>query len=238
MKSRAGILRNILCVIYLVAVHTLAALFVYENYIQNYFAAENIQPERVADPTETVAVPTPQPIPSFAGYSTPEEMIPDTNQSQTKTISNELDNANLAIPVTGIKPEQLQDTYSDARSEGCVHNAIDIIAPPGTPVIAVSDGEIAKFFDSERGGITIYQYSPDKRFVYYYAHLQKRADNLKEKDFVKKGTVIGFVGDTGNSGAGNYHLHFSIALLSDPKRIFDGIEINPYPILKKGSETR
>jgi murein DD-endopeptidase MepM/ murein hydrolase activator NlpD len=142
------------------------------------------------------------------------------------------------IPVAGVKREQLQDTFNAARSAGRVHNAIDIMAPLGTPVKAVSDGEIAKFFDSDRGGITIYQYSPDKRYVYYYAHLQKRADNLKEKDFVKKGTVIGFVGDTGNSGAGNYHLHFSIAILSDPKRIFDGTEINPYPLLKNGIESQ
>ena len=119
-----------------------------------------------------------------------------------------------------------------------MHNAIDIIAPIGTPVVAVSDGEIAKFFDSVRGGITIYQYSPDKHFIYYYGHLQKRADNIREHDFVKQGTIIGYVGDSGNSGAGNYHLHFSIAVLTDPKRFFDGTEINPYPILKNGIEAK
>ncbi len=112
------------------------------------------------------------------------------------------------------------------------------MAPLGTPVVAVADGEIAKFFDSERGGITIYQYSSDKKFVYYYGHLQKRAENLSEKDYVRRGTVIGYVGDTGNSGAGNYHLHFSIAILDDPKRIFDGTEINPYPLLKDALESR
>jgi murein DD-endopeptidase MepM/ murein hydrolase activator NlpD len=120
-----------------------------------------------------------------------------------------------------------------------VHNAIDIIAPVGTPVVAVSDGEIAKlFYSNGGGGITTYQYSPDKHFIYYYGHLQKRADNIKEGDFIKQGTVVGFVGDTGNSGAGNYHLHFSISILADPKRIFDGTEINPFPLLKNGIEAK
>ncbi len=126
----------------------------------------------------------------------------------------------------------------DSRSQGRVHNAIDIIAPLGTPVLAAADGEIAKFFDSQRGGITIYQRSADGHFIYYYAHLQKRADNLREGDFVKQGTVLGYVGDTGNAGAGNYHLHFSITIPSDPKRIFDGDEINPFSLLKNAIESK
>ena len=142
------------------------------------------------------------------------------------------------IPVVGIKASQLMDTFSDARSENRIHDAIDIMAPAGTPVVAVADGEIAKFFDSERGGITIYQYSADKKYVYYYAHLQSRAANLIETNYVKQGTVIGYVGDTGNAGPGNYHLHFSIALLKDPKRFWDGENINPYPLLKNAREAR
>jgi murein DD-endopeptidase MepM/ murein hydrolase activator NlpD len=142
----------------------------------------------------------------------------------------------LMIPVAGIKRAQLLDTYGDSRSNSRLHDAIDIMAPLGTPVVATADGEIAKFFDSEAGGITIYQYSVDKKYVYYYAHLQKRAENIKEKDFVRQGTVIGYVGDTGNSGAGNYHLHFSITALNDPKRYWDGAYVNPYPLLKNGIE--
>lgn len=138
----------------------------------------------------------------------------------------------LMIPVVGIKPENLRDTFNDARSDNRVHDAIDIMAEKNAVVVAAADGEIARFFDSERGGITIYQYSADKKLIYYYAHLDRRAENIKEGDFVKQGTTIGYVGDTGNSGAGNYHLHFAIWTIDDPKRFYDGTNINPYPLLK------
>jgi len=237
MNQSASILRKILLTAYLLAIHLLAFLFAYQNYIRPYFSQPENYTENIFDPTEKTPVPTPQPIPSIvevAESPPPAEII--ANQTQNNQTADSP--TTLMIPVVGIKREQLQDTFSDSRSQGRVHNAIDIIAPLGTPVVAVADGEIAKFFDSERGGITIYQYSSDKKFVYYYGHLQKRADNILEKDYVKRGTVIGYVGDTGNSGAGNYHLHFSIAILGDPKRIFNGTEINPYPLLKDALESR
>ena len=108
------------------------------------------------------------------------------------------------------------------------------MAPAGTPVIAAVDGEIARFFDSVPGGITIYQLSGDKKFVYYYAHLQRRSDAIKPGDRVTKGTVIGYVGDTGNAGPGNNHLHFSIARVADPTRVWEGTYLNPYPYLISG----
>jgi len=138
----------------------------------------------------------------------------------------------LIIPVAGVRPEQLLDTFSDSRSEGRVHDAIDIPAPAGTPVYAVADGEIVRLFQSDRGGTTIYQSSVDKKLVYYYAHLQRYADGLADGKFVRQGEVIGFVGDSGNAGVGNYHLHFSIAIVSDPKRYWEGTNINPYPLLR------
>ena len=140
---------------------------------------------------------------------------------------------NLAVPVKGVKKEQLQDTFKDARSEGRVHDAIDIIAPAGTPVIAAAEGEIIKLFESERGGITIYQLSKDKRLIFYYAHLQRYADGLMVGKTVWQGETIGYVGDTGNAGAGNYHLHFSIMITNNPKRYWEGTNINPYPLLRK-----
>ncbi len=230
-------LKKTVLIIYLVFVHALAALFVYESWLKSYFYHNDFETVSIKDPTEVTPVPTPQPIPSIEA-TTPEITETETNANQALNNSADETAQTLMIPVVGIKREQLQDNYNNARSGGRVHNAIDIIAPVGTPVVAVSDGEIAKFFDSVRGGITIYQYSPDKHFIYYYGHLQKRADNIREHDFVKQGTVIGYVGDTGNSGAGNYHLHFSIAVLTDPKRIFDGTEVNPYPILKNGIEAK
>jgi len=231
--------RKTFLVLYLLAIHLLAFLFVYQSFFPQYFDQTGIYAENVKDPTENTPVPTPQPIPSLEPIplivETPVPTEANTNQAQNNITTDSP--AMLMIPVVGIKREQLQDTFTAARSQGRVHNAIDIIAPLGTPVVAVADGEIAKFFYSERGGITTYQYSSDRRYVYYYAHLQKRADNINEKDFVKRGTVLGYIGDTGNSGAGNYHLHFSISILNDPKRIFDGTEINPYPLLKDAIES-
>jgi murein DD-endopeptidase MepM/ murein hydrolase activator NlpD len=140
---------------------------------------------------------------------------------------------NLIIPVAGVRPEQLLDTFTDARSEGRSHDAIDILAPGGTPVLAATDGEIVKLFQSDRGGTTIYQLSPDKKLVFYYAHLQAYADGISAGKYVRQGEVVGYVGDSGNAGAGNYHLHFSIAVLADPRRYWEGTNINPYPLLRK-----
>jgi murein DD-endopeptidase MepM/ murein hydrolase activator NlpD len=137
----------------------------------------------------------------------------------------------LIIPVAGVRPDQLLDTFDDARSEGRVHDAIDIAAPAGTPVLAAAAGKILKLFQSERGGTTIYQLSADEKTVYYYAHLQRYADGLAEGNAVRQGDVIAYVGDTGNAGAGNYHLHFSIVAVSDPRRYWEGTNINPYPLL-------
>jgi peptidoglycan LD-endopeptidase LytH len=141
--------------------------------------------------------------------------------------------ARLIVPVAGVRPDQLRDTFSESRSEGRIHDAIDIPAARGTPVIAAADGPIVKLFQSERGGTTIYQVSTDGKFVYYYAHLDRYAEGLIEGHFARQGETIAYVGDTGNAGAGNYHLHFSIAEISNPKDFWHGVNINPYPLLRK-----
>jgi murein DD-endopeptidase MepM/ murein hydrolase activator NlpD len=156
---------------------------------------------------------------------------PNTNSNAPTVTSSS--SARLIIPVAGVRPEQLRDTFSEARSEGRVHDAIDILAPRGTPVIAAADGEIVKLFHSERGGTTIYQLGTDGKFVYYYAHLERYAESLAEGHFAKQGETIAYVGDTGNAGPGNYHLHFSIAEISNPKDFWHGVNINPYPLLRK-----
>ncbi len=139
----------------------------------------------------------------------------------------------LIIPVAGVRPEQLRDTFSESRAQGRIHDAIDIPAARGTPVIAAADGPIVKLFQSERGGTTIYQLSVDGKFVYYYAHLDRYAEGLAEGHFAKQGETIAYVGDTGNAKAGNYHLHFSIAEISNPKDFWHGVNINPYPLLRR-----
>jgi murein DD-endopeptidase MepM/ murein hydrolase activator NlpD len=139
----------------------------------------------------------------------------------------------LIIPVAGVRPDQLLDTFTDSRSEGRTHDAIDIMAPAETPVLAAADGQIQKLWLSERGGTSIYQLSADQKMIFYYAHLARYADGLTEGKQIRQGETIAYVGDTGNAGTGNYHLHFSIAIVSDPNRYWEGTNVNPYPLLHK-----
>jgi len=137
----------------------------------------------------------------------------------------------LALPVVGIKPEQLSDTYDDARGQGRRHDAIDIMADEGIPVIAAADGTIEKLFNSVRGGMTIYERSPDQKWTYYYAHLSAYAPGLSEGQQVKRGQVIARVGHTGDASAAGPHLHFAINAMAPGERWWNGTPINPYPLL-------
>ncbi|HEY0164738.1 MAG TPA: M23 family metallopeptidase [Sphingomicrobium sp.] len=141
--------------------------------------------------------------------------------------------AGLAIPVAGIKGEQLSDTYTQARAGGArLHDAIDIMAPNGTPVVAAADGTVEKlFFSQGGGGLTAYVRSPDQRWSYYYAHLQGYAPGLAEGQRVKRGQLIGRVGFTGNANPAGPHLHFAINRMQPGEKWYDGSPINPYPLL-------
>lgn len=145
--------------------------------------------------------------------------------------------ASLAIPVRGIGPGQLRDSYNDARSGGRTHNAIDIMAPQGSPVVAAADGVIHRLRIGGLGGITIYQLGEDGRTLFYYAHLERYAAGIREGQRVRRGEVIAYVGDTGNAGPGNYHLHFSVGRLTSMERWWESENVNPYPLLT-GSAAR
>ena len=138
----------------------------------------------------------------------------------------------LTLPVQGVLPAQLRDTYTDARASGARrHDAIDIMAAEGTPVLAVEDGRIAKlFWSAGGGGTTIYQFDPSEQYAYYYAHLQRYADGLKEGQMLKRGQLIGYVGHTGNASADAPHLHFAVFKLGPDKRWWKGEALNPYPL--------
>lgn len=137
----------------------------------------------------------------------------------------------LLLPVAGVRAEQLVDTYADARSEGRVHDAIDIMAARGTPVLAASDGTVAKLFASERGGLTIYEFDPTSTWVYYYAHLDRYADGLAEGHALRRGETIGYVGSSGNASADAPHLHFEVSRLGAEKHWWQATPVNPYPLL-------
>jgi len=138
----------------------------------------------------------------------------------------------LAMPVAGVARTALHDTFTDARSAGRRHDAIDIAAPRGTPVYAVDDGTVVKLFRSIPGGLTIYQFDPSRGFSYYYAHLDRYAEGLREGAAVHRCELIGYVGTTGNAPPEAPHLHFAVAALGVDKLWWEGSALNPYPALR------
>ena len=141
--------------------------------------------------------------------------------------------AGLAIPVAGVKQEELIDTYTQARAGGARrHDAIDIMAPVGRPVVAAAPGTVEKLFTSQGGGgITAYVRSDDGRWSYYYAHLSAYAPGLREGQRIRRGSPIGFVGSTGNANPEGPHLHFAIKRMQSGEKWHQGAPINPYPLL-------
>jgi murein DD-endopeptidase MepM/ murein hydrolase activator NlpD len=139
--------------------------------------------------------------------------------------------APLAMPLPGLRPEQLQDTYDDPRGGARRHEALDLMAPAGTPVLAVADGHVEKLFTSDQGGLTIYQFEPGGQYAYYYAHLQRYAPGLADGKAVKRGEVIGYVGSSGNADPAAPHLHFAVFVLGPERQWWKGTPINPYPLL-------
>ena len=138
----------------------------------------------------------------------------------------------LALPVDGVKPSELIDTFTQSRSGGRVHDAIDIMAPRGRAVISVAPGTVEKLFYSKGGGgITAYVRSPDRQWLYYYAHLDTYAPNLREGQQVTRGTPIGTVGFTGNASPSGPHLHFAVYRIGRNEKWYRGQPVNPYPLL-------
>ena len=161
-------------------------------------------------------------------------VAPATVVAESKSITAEdlqsLQRRRLAIPVQGVTAKQLRDTYDEARGKRR-HEALDILAPLGTPVVAAGDGRVAKLFRSVAGGITAYQFDADERFIYYYAHLDRYAEGLKEGMLLKRGDLVGYVGTTGNAPKNTPHLHFTIFRAGPEKKWWKGTPVNPYPFL-------
>ncbi len=159
----------------------------------------------------------------------------------------------LVVPVVGTAPADIPDTFADARSEGRVHDAADLMAPRGTAVVAAASGTVARLFVSERGGLTVYILSdvpapvpvappalpgavpvvvpPDPKTVHYYAHLDAFAAGLAAGQRVAAGQFLGTVGETGNAAPGSPHLHFAVWIAPSAARFWDGENVNPAPLL-------
>jgi murein DD-endopeptidase MepM/ murein hydrolase activator NlpD len=137
----------------------------------------------------------------------------------------------LLVPVEGMPLAKITDTFDQPRGTERHHEALDIMAPKGTKVIATADGKIVKLFTSKPGGLTVYQFDPTEKYAYYYAHLDRYADGLKEGMDVKRGDLIGYVGSTGNADPNAPHLHFAVFELTPEKQWWKGTPVDPYPLL-------
>ena len=182
-------------------------------------ASDDFAPGRVPPPAPIAAAPAPAKASPPPAAPAPTDVLAGRQ---------------LKIPVKGIAPSQLRDTFDARRGAGRKHKAIDIMAPWGTPVLAADDGKVAKISSNRAGGLAVYQVDPSGRLVYYYAHLAGYADDLREGQAVRRGDVIGYVGTTGNAPDTAPHLHFAVLLLAQERRWWGGEAVNPYEALARG----
>jgi len=235
-RQRGGVLRGALLFVLGVLVGANVVYFVLTRTPAPTGIAPSTTPRvdaAAADGTATASavapIETPPVLPSPASSpASPAESPAALPATPTDTAGS------LLIPVQGIAAAALHDTFNDARSEGRRHDAIDIMAPAGTPVLAVADGRIEKLFLSDRGGITLYQFNPARTRAYYYAHLQRYADGIAEGQALRRGEVLGYVGATGNADPSAPHLHFAVFALGPEARWWKGTALNPYPMLVPG----
>ncbi|REJ75047.1 MAG: M23 family peptidase [Acidobacteria bacterium] len=143
----------------------------------------------------------------------------------------------LVVPVAGVGPDDLYDSFADPRSGGRTHRAIDIMAPRHTDVLAATRGPVARLFESTMGGKSIYQYDASGRYVFFYAHLEGYRPGLTEGDWVEPGETIASVGSSGNAADDAPHLHFAVYRLDEDEQWWQGEPINPYPLLRAGART-
>jgi murein DD-endopeptidase MepM/ murein hydrolase activator NlpD len=162
---------------------------------------------------------------------------PSSQAESAQLIEKPVKTSTLGLPIAKLKKNDIIDTYDDLRGSGRKHEATDVMAPIGTPVLAVTDGTIKKLFNSQPGGLTIYLFDTAEKHCYYYAHLLRYADGLQEGQTVKRGDVIGYVGATGNASPEAPHLHFAVFELGPEKEWWRGTPINPHPLLLEAWES-
>jgi peptidoglycan LD-endopeptidase LytH len=183
--------------------------------------ARSLEPP--ASPPEIAATPSTAPPPG-AG---PAAELPASPAKAMAALDTR-----IGLPIAGLKSSDLQDSFNQSRTDGeHAHEATDIMAERGTPVLAATTGIIKKLFNSKPGGLTIYQFDSAEQYCFYYAHLDRYAEGLREGQLVKKGGKIGYVGSTGNANPAAPHLHFAIFELGPEKRWYEGKPLNPYPLL-------
>lgn len=183
---------------------------------------------RPADTTATAPRP-PAPTPQIAIANGD---VADSSSGETRTSDLALLGAELIVPLPGVKASELRDTFNEARGGGSrKHEALDIMAPRGTPVLSASAGRVLKLHTSKDGGLMVYAADASDRFVLMYAHLDRYAEGLRDSLPLRQGQIIGYVGTTGNAAENAPHLHFAIAHPRDVKLWWTGTAIDPRPLL-------
>lgn len=171
---------------------------------------------RPSEPRESQTLPVPKPA-----------LQPDIRRAPDPTPEQ----PRLGIPVQGVRADQLRDDFEETRG-GRRHEAIDIMAPRGTPVLAADAGTVVKLFLSKPGGLTVYEFDDSQTYCYYYAHLDSYAPGVKEGTLLRKGEILGYVGSTGNAPPDAPHLHFAIFKLGPDRHWWEGMPIDPYGLLR------
>jgi murein DD-endopeptidase MepM/ murein hydrolase activator NlpD len=162
----------------------------------------------------------------------PPVTLPDPTPAATPAPAVPDGVASLGMPIAGVDPRTLKSNFSEARG-GHTHEALDIMAPRGTPVLAVAEGNVVKLFTSKQGGLTVYQFDNSATRCYYYAHLDRYAPALKEGMLLRKSDVLGYVGSTGDASPSAPHLHFAVFQLGPEKHWWQGTAIDPLPLLRR-----
>lgn len=211
--------RDRLLTIVVTATLTSAAWIVVGSFV----LVDGERPAAQADPAQTEPIPTPTAEPTDPQ---PTGISPPADE----------DTATLMIPVLDVSADELADTFTDGRDSGArLHEALDIMAPEGTSVVAAGPGTIERLFHSDAGGNTIYVRSPDGETIHYYAHLAEYAPGLREGQRIRRGQRLGAVGSTGNADPGAPHLHFAILRTTADAAWWEpATALNPYPILTGG----
>jgi Membrane proteins related to metalloendopeptidases len=211
----------------------LAGVLVGANIV--YFVMSRDDRAATTPPAQDSVLPSNTP-PASASTSPPRVSATTTASPAPAMPSPPPAAGSLLIPVAGVAAGQLTDTFNQTRDGARRHEALDIMAARGTPVLAASDGKVAKLFTSVPGGLTIYEFDPGGTYAFYYAHLDRYASGLAEGQMLRRGDVIGYVGSTGNASEDAPHLHFAIFALGPDKHWWQGTPINPYPLLMASAQ--
>lgn len=190
-------------------------------------------PAAAADQASMQFPPAPTVEPDLTEVDLPLKPDPEVKSALASVPQVDAGSMKLLVPVEGIKASQVQDTFGQPRGKERRHEALDIMAPKGTRVLAAADGKVVKLFTSKPGGLTVYQFDPGEKYAYYYAHLDRYAEGIKEGMELKRGDLVGYVGSTGNARAEAPHLHFAVVELTPQKQWWKGTAVNPYPMLEK-----